>query len=400
MESRAFEPATLAGFSVKNRIIRSATHEGLANGLGLPTEGLEKLYLRLARGGAGAIVTGYAAVQPDGRCPLVNMLMADHDRCVDAWRPIVDAVHAEGTAIMLQVAHCGRQTRSKVTGLPTVAPSAIRDRYYFEDRPRELSEDGIEEVIDNFVSAIRRGRDAGFDAVQLHGAHGYLLSQFLSPASNRRRDRWGGPLENRYRIVGETLSRARREVGNYPVLIKLNGYDGRRNGMRTGEAVRIAGMLEGDGCAGIEVSCGTAEDGLFMTRGEHAPIDAVFAYHSLLKRLPKPVKSLLRPFGDILSPPVKPTATYNLEAAQMIKKGVSIPVIVVGGIRTLAHIRDIIENGKADFVSMCRPFIIEPGIVNKLKEGRQDASRCIACNYCLIAAEARPLQCYYGQVRT
>jgi 2,4-dienoyl-CoA reductase-like NADH-dependent reductase (Old Yellow Enzyme family) len=327
------------------------------------------------------------------------MSMVDHDRCVEPWKGIVDAVHAEGAAIILQVAHCGRQTRSKMTGLPTVAPSSIRDRFYFEDKPRELTEEGIEEIVENFAAAIRRGRDAGFDGVQLHVAHGYLLSQFLSPAMNRRRDRWGGSLENRYRIVGEILSRAGRYAPGYPVLVKLNGHDGRKNGMRVAEAVKIAGMLERDGCTAIEVSCGVMEDGLYSVRGEHAPMDALFAYNPMFRKLPRLLKALIRPLGDVISPPVKPMAAFNVEAAQAVKRAVSIPVIVVGGITSLRQITDIVENGKADFASMSRPFIIEPGIVNRFREGVQAESRCIACNFCAIAVEARPLQCYYGKVR-
>ncbi len=399
MPDKVFEQAMLAGISVKNRIIRSATHEGMADEHGQPTEALKKVYLRLAKGSAGAIITGYAGIQPNGKAPLLNMLMADNDLCVGAYRGLVDAVHQEGTAIILQVAHCGRQTSSKAIGHRPVAPSAIRDRFYFDDKPKELTEPEIEEIIGNFVHAVRRARNAGFDGVQLHAAHGYLLSEFLSPYMNRRTDRWGGSTENRFRIVGEILKRASGTVGDYPILIKLNAHDGRKNGMRIEEAVRIARLFEANGCKAIEVSSGVAEDGLYMSRGDHTPIDAVFAYSSRFKNLPNFVKTMIRPFADYISPPIKPVRLYNVEAARKIKQSVSIPVIVVGGISSLDGITDIIEGGSADFVSMCRPFIIEPDIVKRLQEGKQKASRCIACNYCMIAAEERPLQCYYGKVK-
>lgn len=399
MPNAVFEFADLAGIPLKNRVIRSATHEGMADADGLPTEALKKLYLKMAKGRVGAIITGYAGIQQNGKSPLPGMLMADQDSCVEAYRYLVDAVHKEGTSIILQVAHCGRQTSSKATGMMTVAPSAIRDKFYNMDKPRELAESEIEEIISNFVHAIRRGKEAGFDGVQIHAAHGYLLAQFLSPYMNRRGDRWGGSTENRFRIIGQILKRASALVGDYPVLIKLNAYDGRRNGMRVEEAVKIASMIEDHGGCAIEVSCGVAEDGLYMSRGEHTPIDAVFAYNSKFKNLPGFVKTLIRPLADYISPPVRPLRLYNVDAARMIKQSVSIPIIVVGGITSLKDITGIIESNSADFVSLCRPFIIEPDIIKKFQEGKQKGSKCIACNYCMIAVEARPLQCYYGKVK-
>jgi 2,4-dienoyl-CoA reductase-like NADH-dependent reductase (Old Yellow Enzyme family) len=399
MQSTVFEKANLAGIPMKNRIIRSATHEGMANETGLPTEALKKAYLKLAKGGVGAIITGYAGIQQDGKSPLLNMLMMDSDACIDTYRQLVKTVHEQGTPIILQVAHCGRQTISRVTGRPTVAPSSIRDKFYTADKPRELSIKSIEEIIDNFVHAIKRAKEAGFDGAELHAAHGYLLAQFLSPYMNRRSDAWGGSLENRFRIVGEIYRCAREEVGDFPILIKINAHDGRRNGMQVDEAVRIAHLLESAGCSAIEVSCGVVEDGFYSTRGEHTPIDAILAYNYKFKNIPGLVKKALRPFADIVSKPVKPLKLYNVEAARSIKQNVSIPVIVVGGISNLDDIETIIGNGSADFVSMSRPFIIEPDIVKKFQVGKQKASKCIACNYCIIAAEEKPLQCYYGRVR-
>jgi len=200
MMKTVFEPTVLAGFPLKNRIIRSATHEGMANEDGCPTEQLKGYYLRLAKGEVGAIITGYAGVQQNGKSPLYRMLMIDHDRFIAAYKAITDAVHERQTPIILQIAHCGRQTRSRITGEPTVAPSAIRDKFYNEDLPKELTEQEIDEIINNFVKAIERAKQAGFDGVQLHAAHGYLLSQFLSPYTNRRQDRWGGTTENRFRV--------------------------------------------------------------------------------------------------------------------------------------------------------------------------------------------------------
>jgi len=169
--------------------------------------------------------------------------------------------------------------------------------------------------------------------------------------------------------------------------------------MRVDEAVRVARLLEESGCAAIEVSCGTTEDGLFMTRGAKLPVEAVFAYTFKYRSLPSWQKSLMRPFASLISRPAKPLANYNVEAAQAIKANVGIPVIVVGGIATLGDIRQIVGEGKADAISMCRPFIIEPNIVKMFQEGKQDRSKCIQCNFCVIAAETRPLRCYHGKLK-
>jgi 2,4-dienoyl-CoA reductase-like NADH-dependent reductase (Old Yellow Enzyme family) len=399
VENTIFEPAVLAGIKMKNRIIRSATHEGMADEHGCPTEQLKKTYLKLAKGEVGAIITGYTGIQHNGKGSFYRMLMIDKDRFVDAYKEVVDAVHEYDTPIILQIAHCGRQTRSKITGENPVAPSAIRDKYFNEDLPKELTERDIDEIIENFVEAIKRAKTAGFDGVQLHAAHGYLLSQFLSPYMNRRQDKWGVTTENRVRIIREIYNRSIAQVGNYPIFIKLNAHDGRKHGMRIEESVKIAKLLEQCGCSGIEVSCGVSEDRFYTTRAKKFPIEAIFTYSFKYKTLASSIKVLIKPFINVMIPPISPLTNYNVRASQAIKSHVSIPVIVVGGITSLFDITDIIKHNKADFVSMCRPFIIEPSIVKKFKEGKQNASKCISCNYCIVAAEERPLRCYYGKLK-
>ncbi len=398
MVKAVFESTVLAGIPLRNRIIRSATHEGMADERGYPTEQLKQTYLRLAKGNVGAIITGFAGIQPNGKSPLHRMLMIDNDEAAASYEDIVQAVHANDTPIVLQIAHSGRQTRSKMIGERPVAPSAIRDKFYNEDLPKELTSEEIEALIVNFVNAIERARRAGFDGVQLHAAHGYLLSQFLSPYMNRRQDKWGGTTEKRFRILHEIYTRARERVGDFPILVKMNAYDGRRQGMRLEEAVRIARRLEQVGCSGIEISCGTSEDGFYTVRGAKAPLKAVFKYTFKYKSYPTFIQNLMLPFANLIIPPVTPLKNYNVDAAQEIKSQLSIPVIVVGGITSLDDIAGIIGENKADAVSMSRPFIIEPNIVAKFQEGVQRTSKCIACNYCLVACEERPLRCYYGKL--
>ena len=198
--NNVFEETELCGIKLKNRIIRSATHEGMGDENGRPQKTLVDLYEKLAKGGVGAIITGITGIQKN-RKNAANMTMIDRDDFIDDYKALVDIAHSHGMAIIMQIAHAGRQTYASVTGQTPVAPSAIKDKVFSDVVPHELTEDQIKEIINNFINAIVRARTAGFDAVQLHAAHGYLLSQFLSPYMNVRIDRWGGNTENRFRIL-------------------------------------------------------------------------------------------------------------------------------------------------------------------------------------------------------
>jgi 2,4-dienoyl-CoA reductase-like NADH-dependent reductase (Old Yellow Enzyme family) len=392
-----FSEAQIAGVKLKNKIIRAATHEALADDLGNPTDALIKKYEALAKGEVGAIITGYAAIMQNGKSPLANMLMIDNDERIPYYKKLVDRTHQYNTPIFLQITHCGRQTFSKTTGLPTVAPSPIKDKLYNEDIPHELNDAEIYEIIDNFVSAIERVKKSGFDGVQLQLSHGYLLSSFLSPHMNKRNDKWGGSTENRFRIVKEIMERAREKVGYYPIIAKINGCEKSKDGITLDEAVLIAKYLEKSRCDGIEVSCGIAEEGFMALRGDF-PFDMIAKHNHLMKRIPKILYPVVKPVLKHSFASPEPRYLYNVNSAKKIKENVKIPVIVVGGIRKLEDIEEIINNEKSDFVSMSRPFIIEPNIVKKFMEGKHQQSKCINCNYCQIGIERNPLKCYYGKI--
>ncbi len=399
MAGLVFQSTNLSTIKLRNRIFRSATHEGLADELGVPTEALTQLYVRLAKGGVGAIITGYAGIQQNGRSNYPGMMMIDRDELIPVYKKMVAAVHEAGAPLILQIAHCGRQTRSKVTGEATVAPSPIKDKYFPEDLPHEMTEAEIEETIERFVAGIVRARAAGFDGVQLHIAHGYLLSEFFSPAANQRQDRWGGSVENRFRIVGEIFKRARVRVGtDYPVLVKMNGHEGHKQGLRIAEAVNFAKLLEAAGCSAIEVSCGLLGDGLYTVRGPNVPVDAFFTFTESYRNMAPVLKTLMKPVIPLLVNRPEPIELYNVDAAQAIKQAVSIPVIVVGGVHRLDNMEKILKEQQADFISLSRPFIIEPNLLQKFQTGKQEASRCIKCNYCVLGLEVAPLRCYYGKV--
>lgn len=393
-----YSPCSFFGVTLPTKIVRSATHEGMADENGKPSSELARLYERYAEGGVGLIITGYMGISQQGKCPLYNMTMIDSDELIPAWRELTDRVHKKGAPIFAQIAHSGRQTRKKITGEKTVAPSAIRDFLYWETLPHRLRSKEIHKICDDFAQAALRAKNAGFDGVQLHCAHGYLLHGFLSPHTNKRRDKWGGSTENRFRIVGEALSKMRSAVGrDFPIIVKMSASEKERDGLCPEEAVKIAVLMEKAGADGIEVSCGRASEGFNMSRGAF-PYEIMCTDNFRFEMFPRFTWPLLKPFMKLIFKSPLPLFNYNVDAAKMIKDAVNIPVIVCGGIRGSEDISYILNSGSADLVSMSRPFICEPNLVAKLKSGKQTAAKCINCNYCLMGAERRPIRCYYGNL--
>ena len=397
-----FTPAKIGAMELSNRMIRTASHEGLADWRGRPTEEQFLFYKGFVKGGIGLIITGYAGIMQSGKSPLFHMTMIDSDDLIPEHKRLVDRIHQIGGKIVLQIAHCGRQTWSSETGKPLLAPSAIPCGFYRE-MPKEMGEEDIHTVIQAFADAASRAKEAGYDGVQIHGAHGYLLSTFLSLHSNKRSDKWGGSLENRFRIVGEVLKAVRKNVGKeYPVLIKLNTYEKASDGMNSEECALISKMVEEtDCCDAIELSCGTSEDGFVMARGEF-PTDAIFNYMRPYCNYSKLVKFCMKtfvaPFVKLRQPPF--TEGYNLDASAKVKQAVSLPVITVGGMRTKRFMEDAIEAKKTDFVSMARPLIREPDLPNKFRDGITESASCVSCNQCVVASDTRSIRCYYKKLKT
>ncbi len=389
--NKVFDPVKLAGITFQNRIIRSATYEGMSDEYGRPTDQLIRKYTALAKGGVGGIITGFIGVHPQGRSGNF-MSMINEAEHIEGHRKLTSAMHELGTPVIAQLNHCGGQTKEKSTGMAVVAPSRIADY-----KAREMTESEILEVIRAFVQGVKNAKEVGFDGIQLHMAHGYLLSEFVSPRMNRRTDRWGGSTENRFRIIREIFEQARKEVGDYPMIVKMNGYETLKDGMTIEESVKIAELLEQAGCDGIEVSNGTVKAGMATMRGQ-VPWELIMAQNRKLNKMPRFFKNLIGAVIEKSVPQPLPKSLYNLDAAMSIKKAVNIPVIVVGGITNMDQIGDIINNDKCDAVSLSRPFIIEPNLVNKFKTGKQTEARCIQCNFCIIGLENGPLRCFFGKL--
>lgn len=385
---------------MKNRIIRSATHDGLADSNGAPSDELIRKYKNLAKNNVGAIITGYASVSPEGNSPYPRMLTVYDDSGEEQYRKLVDTVHSHNTPIILQLAHCGRQTSSSAIGMQKVAPSSVLHTFY-PDKAEALSINDIERIINAFVESAIRAERLGFDAVQLHGGHGYLLHDFMSAHGNRRTDEYGGSVENRCRIVCRIVAGI-KEKTSLPVWMKISAEDNRKNGMNIADTIEIVKMLEKSGLDAIEVSCGTVADGMSTMRSRLMPMDAVFKYREPVASMPAPLKAFSLKCANLINPLIKqpsPLENFNVDNARMIKCAVNIPVIVVGGIHKLSDMQDIIDSGVADYISMCRPFICEPNLARKLADGTQTEAKCIMCNYCGLVIEKEPTRCLYGRIK-
>jgi 2,4-dienoyl-CoA reductase-like NADH-dependent reductase (Old Yellow Enzyme family) len=357
-----FERTSINGMDLANRFVRSATWEGLAAKDGSVTPKLAKMMAELARGEVGLIITSYAFVSPEGRSN-AGQLGAGDDRLLPGLRGMAEAVHAEGGKIALQLVHGGCASNSGLTGLEAVGPSAGDREGRLECRAAG-SED-IARIISDFANAAERAKQAGFDAVQLHAAHGFLLSQFLSPAFNKRTDGYGGTLENRARLLLDVVRAVREAVGpGYPVLVKSNSEDFLDGGMTREEAVEVSAMLEKASVDAIEFSGGTV-----ISPEKLSPV---------------------RP-GRLRTPEEE---VYYRAAAVLYKKRASVPLILVGGIRSFGVAEGLLQEGTCDYISMSRPLICEPGLVKRWREGDRRPSECVSDNACFApASDGRGVYC-------
>lgn len=348
--SSLFEQTTIKTLTLANRFVRSATWEGMAETDGSCSQGLIDLMVKLAQGGVGLIITGHAYVSREGQAGPWQMGI-DSDGMLPGLSRITDAVHREGGKIVAQLSHAGCYALSQVTRMEAVGPSARTH----EGVPncRELSREEIGRICDAFGAAALRAQSAGFDGVQIHAAHGYLLSEFLSPFFNRRTDAYGGCLENRVRIVLEVLQAIRSTVGeDYPVLIKLNSEDFVDGGLSVDEMLAVAAMLETGGIDAVEMSGGT-----IYASGNYSSIRA----------------------GD---PSIPEQEVYYRSAASRFKEKIGVPLMLVGGIRSFTVAEDLIEAGVADYISLCRPLIREPALVARWLAGDHSRAVCLSENAC------------------
>jgi len=386
-----FTPKRIGGMEIKNRFVHSATYECMANDSGEVTDKLIRRYSKIAKGGAGLIIPGYLYITPNGRA-MKYQTGIHNDDMIEGLKKLVDAVHDQGSKIAFQLVHSGRQTTKDVIGQTPFGPSAgPRDNIYMV-KPKEMTEGEIQQTIKAFGAAALRAGQTGANGVQIHAAHGYLVNQFLSPFFNKRKDTWGGSDENRFRFLKEVILETKKNVtDDMFVLVKLNTQDYTPSeGITLELSKKYAERLVDLSIDGLEVSCGTLTYSMFnMVRGEVPTKEIIMNFPWWRKILGKMMLKSIEGKFDL-------EEGYNLEAAKLIKPVIGdIPLLVVGGLRKVDHMEEVLKNGFADFISMSRPFIREPNIVNRIREGKVDAVACVSCNKCFAAAaNYMPVYCY------
>ena len=353
---KAATPIVINGMRVKNRFVRSATGEGMANADGSASDRLEACLKALAVGEVGLVISSHAYVEKRGQARAGQLGVHTPDMEAGIAR-LARAVHAYGGRFVVQLAHAGSRADSTVTGEPVLGPSAPET----PDAPqcRAMVADDLARVEAAFGAAAARCRDAGADGVQIHAAHGYGLSQFLSPHTNRRTGAYGGSLPNRARLLLEVLGAIRGRIGrDFPVLAKINSDDFIEGGFTAAECVQVVSWLETAGLDGVELSGGVFESGK---------------------------RTFSRP-GRIAIP--EGEAWYRDTARAVKAAGVAMPVILVGGIRSLGMAEDLIVSGDADLVALSRPLIREPGLIARWLAGDTAPAACINDNLCFGPARA------------
>jgi len=342
-----FSETEINGMVLSNRFVRSATWSAMAAEDGRCTSQLVNLMVTLADGGTGLIITGHAYVRKDGQAG-VNQLGVYSDDHIAGLRDMVKKVHDHGGKIVLQISHAGLFANQKLTGIIPIAPSVLEG--IVRAPRREMDHGDMKDLIYAFGAAAMRAREAGFDGVQMHSAHGYLLSQFLSPVYNRRKDDYGGSIQNRARFPLEVLGAIRKVVGrDYPVLAKLNCGDFVEDGLTTDDAVQAGRMLVEAGLDALEISGG------LLTGGRMSP-----------SRMVKNTEQ----------------EAYFKNEARAFRKALDIPLILVGGIRSFETAERLVNDGTVDLVSMSRPLIREPDLVNRWKSGDTRKALCRSDNAC------------------
>ena len=367
----AFTPQTIGKVKIENRIVRSATYLSLATEDGQITDDLITRYEELAEGGVGLTITGVSTVREDGK-QLAKMMHNFSDDYLEGLTNLAGAYHdktkeiGNNSKIFLQVGHCGKQTTHWGWQGELISSSDIENKV-INKMPKKLSVKEIEEIVKLFAEATERAKKAGFDGVQFHGAHGYLINQFYSPyMNNREGDKYGGSIENRAKFTVEILKESQKKVGNmFPINLKMNGYDGVKGGLEPNEASELAIIFAKEGFNSLEISSYIHEASLNVK----------------IPSLPPECQINVRQRG---------LEAFNLKSAAQIKEklkqtaSTNIPIILVGGIYRLEKINEIIDSTGIEFCSMCRPLIRQPNLPKLWRNGPPSPeAECIHCNQCM-----------------
>jgi len=388
MQDKLFTPAKLGPLTLRNRSIRSAAFEGMSQGHRV-TDDLISYHRSVAAGGIGMTTVAYAAVSQSG-------LSFDHQlwlrkEAIPDLKELTDAVHREGAAAAIQIGHCGLMAKKLVSGGVCLAPTG-RFNLYGPTWPRTIRRHEIKSIVTDFADAVDLARNAGFDAVEVHAGHGYLISQFLSSYTNKRQDEYGGSFENRNRFLTEVIREVMKAAGSdIAVLVKMNLRDGFKGGMELDESVKVAKNLEREGVHALVLSGGfVCRSPMYVMRGR-MPVQVMSHYMS-----EKWMKPFVRWFGELLIKPETFREAYFLEDALRIRDTVSLPLVYVGGMVSRTKIEEVLSHG-FEFIQIARALIHDPEFINKLKTGEVSVSGCHHANYCIAVMYSGKMACYQHQ---
>ncbi|MFI0454334.1 NADH:flavin oxidoreductase [Actinomadura sp. 6N118] len=372
--TKVFEPARLGPLTLRNRVIKAATFEGRTP-RGAVTDELIRFHRGIAAGGAAMTTVAYCAVAPEGRTERRQIHMSRE--AVPGLIRLAEAVHAEGAAVSAQLGHAGPVADARSNRAPALSASRrlspLTGRFI-----QAASADDIDRVTAAHADAAVLAAEAGFDAVELHFGHNYLISSFLSPRLNRRGDGWGGTLDNRARLGRQVAEAVRAKVGTrIAVTAKLNMDDGVRGGLRPDESLRFAQMLEADGhLDAIELTAGSSLlNPMYLFHGR-APVKEFAA------AFPQPLRSGLRLFGRFFLREYPYTPLYLLPLAREFRTALRMPLILLGGVTDHAGMTRAMEEG-FEFVAMGRALLMEPDLIERIRRDTSTASACIHCNRCM-----------------
>ena len=387
IDSSVFSPVKIGPVTLRNRVIRSAAFENMAYG-NSPSQDLYDYHTAVARGGVGMTTLAYASVNRSGLSFDGQLWM--REEIVPGLRKITDAVHEAGAKCSIQLGHCGNMTHRSTCGcMPVGASSGFN--LYSPTFVRGLKVSEIDALVEDFGQAVNLARKAGFDCVEIHAGHGYLISQFLSPYTNHRRDAYGGSLENRMRLMQRVIRRVLEAAGDdMGVIVKMNMHDGFRRGMQEEECLEVARELERLGVHALVLSAGFVSKAPMEVMRGAMPLRAMTHYMNPWKFWW--LKALVRGFGRILIPTVPYREGYFLEDAKRFRAAVRLPLIYVGGMVSLQKMEEVLAAG-FDGLQVARALIRDTDFVNKLHSGEIVRSECGHSNYCIGRMYTLEMKC-------
>ncbi len=385
---RLTDPVKIGHLTLPNRLIKAATYEGMTPN-GRCTEALASFHVDMAKGSVGLTTVAYASVHPDGRTNEEQLLIDQAN--VPSLKSLTDSIHEASGLVSIQLTHCGYFTRNKKlsTRSPGSASRAFNSYGALMGLPFSHAMTGqeMDQVVDAFMVASERAITAGFDAIELHMGHGYLLSQFLSPAINRRSDEFGGNTANRFRFPGMVLDAVKSVTnGNVPVIIKMNVADGFKGGLDIDEAVEVALMMEDRGADAIVTSGGfTSRSPFYLMRGDVPWKGMINVEKNYIQ------KAAIALFGPFVMKQHSFSENYFLDKACQIPDKVSIPVFYSGGVVSTEGMQQVIKSGFAG-VAVGRGLIHDPSLIHKLQL-RNYTSPCNHCNRCMVEMDKNGVKC-------